>query len=886
MLTKKRLGKWAGWIYAIVPFYGVLEFLFIMPDLEKEHVLKESYAWLPEYGINLSFYVDGLSEFFSLLVLGIGTLVVIYGSYYTKTYPRKEVFMGHLILFMASMLGVVIAGNLLTFFLFWELTGIFSYLLIGFDHEKENARKGALQALLVTGFGGQALLVGFILLGMVYPDYEFQTILSDHTVLQNSSFYIPVLILILFGAFTKSAQFPFHFWLPDAMIAPTPVSAYLHSATMVKAGIFLLLRFNPVLGGSDSWHYILTIFGVTTMFVGAWSSVTQTDIKRILAYSTISALGTIVLLIGTDTEYAINAAILYILVHALYKGTLFMLAGVIQKQTHTREISQLGGLFRFMPLAGVVMCLALVSMAGIPPMLGFISKELVYEAKVHAPRAYWFILPAGVLTNMIMVFLSLRLSIDVFWGRAGRYSSRPLRPAISMILGPLVLVFLSLLLGLFPQSIANELTAEAILDINPHFGVIELKLWSGWNIVQLISLLTLVLGVLLYIKKEKFIGFAQSINIKYFARRFSHFFFRMIDWFLVFTKEKTRTIQHGVHRFYLITVFSAAAVLVWLHIWHSHTVQITLDFDNIPISQAAILLLIIVAVFFAVSAPSRAIALISMGVIGFSIVMIFIVFSGVDLPITMILAEVMMIILSMALLSYLPHYKRLSDQGERMRDAIVATAVGASMTVLILQASAVDLGAPISDFYKEVSYSEAFGRNIVNVILVDFRAFDTLGEITVLAIAGLGIFSLLSNGSLTAKMQDKSAILQIAAKVLRPLLIALSIIVFLRGHNEPGGGFIGGLMVGAAEVLYVMAFGVNEGKKVVFLNPIKMMGLGLTVALLSGIPAVLTGAPFMKGEWVDFGMGIKLGTPVLFDLGVYCTVIGMLTQAAFSLMEE
>ncbi len=886
ILIKNRLGKWAGWIYALAPFYGILEFLWIMPTLEKDHVLTESYGWIPQYEISLSFYFDGLSEFFGLLVLGIGALILIYGSYYTKAYPRKEVFMGHLILFMAAMLGLVIAGNLLTFFLFWELTGIFSYLLIGFDHEKESARKGALQALLITGLGGQALLAGFIVLGMAYPDYEFRTLLSNPAALQNSAFYFPALILILIGALTKSAQFPFHFWLPGAMVAPTPVSAYLHSATMVKAGIFLLLRLNPVLGGTESWHYILTVVGVTTMFVGAWSSVTQTDLKKVLAYSTISALGTIVLLIGTDTEYAINAAILYILVHAFYKGTLFMLAGVIQKQTHTREIPKLGGLYRYMPLTAVVMCLALVSMAGIPPMLGFISKELVYEAKVHAPNAYWFILPAGVITNMIMVFLSLRLSIDVFWGKAGQYLKRPEKPVISMILGPVVLVFLSLVLGIFPESIANALTAEAISDINPHFGAIELKLWTGWNTIQLISLLTLVLGGFLYIKKEVFIESVQRVNVRYCSQKFSDLFFRLIDRFLAFTKEKTGIVQHGYHRFYLMTIFSVASAFVWLLLWHSHAVEIALNFDEIPISQAAILLLIIVSVFYAVSSPSRVVALISMGVVGFGIVMVFIVFSGVDLPITMILAEVMMIILSMALLYYLPRYVSQSDKGERMRDAVIATAVGASMAVLILQANAVDLGAPISNFYKEVSYPEAFGRNIVNVILVDFRAFDTLGEITVLTIAALGIFSLMNGETAIEKMREESAILQIAAKILRPLLIALSVVVFLRGHNDPGGGFIAGLMVGAAEILYMMAFGVSQGRKVIFLNPIKMMGLGLAFSVLSGFPGVLFGVPFMKGEWIDLGMGIKLGTPILFDLGVYCTVIGMLTQTAFLLMEE
>lgn len=886
LLTSKKLGKWAGWLYAIIPLYGVIDFLAILPDVDRDVVFMESYAWLPQYGIHFSIYVDGLSEFFSLLVLGIGTLILIYAGYYAKTYPRKELFMGHLILFMAAMLGVVVAGNLLTFFLFWELTAIFSYLLIGFDHEKEEARWGAMQALLITGLGGQALLAGFVLMGITYQNHEFAAIFNNPDLLQSSLIYYPVLILVCIGAFTKSAQFPFHFWLPDAMVAPTPVSAYLHSATMVKAGIFLLLRFNPVLGGTESWHYILTVFGVTTMFVGAWSSLTQTDIKRILAYATISALGTLVLLIGTDTEYAINAAIIFILVHALYKGSLFMLAGIIQKQTGTREIPELGGLFKYMPFTGIVMCLALVSMAGVPPMLGFISKELVYEAKVHAPSAYGFVLTAGILANVVMVFLSLRLSLDIFAGKKGRYSTNPNRPALSMILGPFFLVAISLILGLYPGTVANSLTARAIKDINPNFGVIELHLWPGWNLVQVISLLTVFAGIIMYINKDLVISFAHKTDLKYFARRFSSLFFSFIENFLSFTKGKTKRIQHGYHRFYIMTVFAVGCSLVWFHIWHAAPITITLNFKEIPVAESSLIILLIVATFTAVSSQSRLITLIAMGVIGFGITLIFMFFSGVDLPITMILAEVMTIIFSMALLYYLPHYVKKSWQGEKMRDAIIANLVGISMCVLVMQAVSVDLGKPMADYFKAESLQKAFGRNIVNVVLVDFRAFDTLGEITVLAIAAIGIFSLIIYGSRMQEMARESEILRIAARFMRPLLLGLSVIVLLRGHQDPGGGFIGGLMVGAAYILYAMAYGVKAARRTYLLKPMYMMGLGLSIALLSGLPGVIAGEPYMKGMWWEVISGIKLGTPVIFDLGVYFTVAGMLTQVMDAIMEE
>jgi multicomponent Na+:H+ antiporter subunit A len=327
------------------------------------------------------------------------------------------------------------------------------------------------------------LLGGFVLLAIPYDSYDLATILASPDVIKDSNLYLPALILILIGAFTKSAQFPFHFWLPGAMTAPSPVSAYLHSATMVKAGVFLLARLNPVMGGTEVWSYTLTIVGVTTMFVGAWLSITQVDLKRILAYTTVSALGTLVLLIGTGTEYAINAAIIFLLVHALYKGTLFMMAGNIEKKTGTRDIRKLGGLFKYMPFAAIVMVMALVSMAGVPPMLGFLGKELIYEASAAAPKAHIFILTLGFLTNVILVFLSLRLAIDIFWGKEPEYAKKPQEPNLALILGPFFLVLASFVLGLFPATMANPLTSKAITAISPGLVAMKLKLWHGFNVV-------------------------------------------------------------------------------------------------------------------------------------------------------------------------------------------------------------------------------------------------------------------------------------------------------------------------------------------------------------------------------------------------------------------
>lgn len=741
--VRRYLKNYAGFVYALWPFSGFLYYLSLLPEIQKGKVIEETFTWLPAMGINFSFYVDGFGILFSLLVLGIGTFILVYAGYYMRPYPMKGRFLGYLLLFMTAMQGIVVSGNLITMFLFWELTSVSSYLLIGYYHEKPEARASALQAFLITGFGGLALLGGVVLLAIPYESYELSFILSNPDIIKNSSLYLPAFILIAIGAFTKSAQFPFHFWLPGAMTAPSPVSAFLHSATMVKAGVFLLARLNPVLGGTEIWTYTLSIVGVTTMFVGAWLSLTQTDLKKILAYTTVSALGTLVLLIGTGTEYAINAAIIFLLVHALYKGTLFMMAGNIEKMTGTRDITQLGGLFKYMPFAATIMVMALVSMAGVPPMLGFLGKELIYEASVAAPKAHIFILILGFLTNMILVFLSLRLAVDVFWGKEPVYKKVPKEPSLSLILGPFFLVLASLVLGLFPAAMANPLTSNAIIAISPANNAIILKLWHGFNLVLALSVLTLLSGFLLFRNRHRLLPIIDRFNIKYFRREFTRVFFNSLDGFLVFTKLKTKTLQHGYHRYYLMTLFVFASVLVWVMIWRSGPVVLELDFAQMPLNLVAVVILVIAATLSAAVSDSRVVALISMGVIGFGITIIFIAYSGVDLAITMIMVETLMVILAMAVVYHLPKYKKFSSTGARMRDGLVATLVGAFFMVLVLQAGTSDLEVPISEYFKEASYSLAFGRNIVNVILVDFRALDTLGEITVISIAALGIYAMI-----------------------------------------------------------------------------------------------------------------------------------------------
>ncbi len=738
------LRRFSGWILSIIPLLVFAFFITKISYISAGEIVTEKYAWISFISLNLSFTLDGLSLLFALLVTGIGGLILIYAGYYMRTYEKTSRFFGYLVFFMASMLGLVLSSNLIGLFVFWELTSISSFLLIGFKHEKPEARDAALQALLITGLGGLALLAGFVLLSIPYGTFEIAEMIANPSLLSESRIFIPALALILIGAFTKSAIFPFHFWLPGAMQAPSPVSAFLHSATMVKAGIFLLARLNPLMDWSELWFYSLSIFGAATMFVGAWFSIAQTDIKKILAYTTVSALGTLVLLIGTNTTYSMNAFLIFLLVHAFYKATLFMMAGNIEKKTGTREMGFLGNLHVYMPVATIIMLLALLSMSGLPPMLGFIGKELIYEASVNAPGAAPFILVMGFFANTFMVFVSARMAFDIFWGDKIRYSRKPTEPDVSLLTGPGLLVLLSLFLGLYPNVIENSLVTPALKAISPGTETISLKIWHGFNLVLMLSAITILLGVILFVYKDKTLQFANFINLKYFRARFSKTFFSLIAGFLNITKKKTAFIQHGYHRFYLMTIFLAASALVWYMIARVPFTPVQIeDLRTIPLFYFGVTALIVIAAMATILAKSRLIAFISVGLVGFGIAIIFITFSGVDLAITMIMVETLMVILGAMVVYHLPKYLDFSETRSRIRDAIIAIVFGSFMTTLVIKTGSLSPHDKISDFFSMNSYPLAYGKNIVNVILVDFRSLDTMGEITVLALAAIGIYALL-----------------------------------------------------------------------------------------------------------------------------------------------
>ncbi|MDY0101495.1 MAG: proton-conducting transporter membrane subunit [Lentimicrobium sp.] len=737
----RKNGKAAPWLLGLLSAGGFGYLLSYANFISAGNTLNYTIEWLPELYLNFTLYLDGLSLFFGLLVTGMGALVLVFAGKYMQPYPLKHRFFFLILLFEFAMLALILSGNLFTMFIFWELTSVSSFLLVGFNHEKPEARNAALQALLITVSGGLAMMAGFILLGQMTGTLEINQLLRSGDLIRNHPHYLPALLLILAGAFTKSAQFPFHFWLPGAMQAPSPVSAFLHSATMVKAGIYLIARLSPVMGGTPEWRYILTITGAITMLLGAYFAYSQTDFKKVLAYTTISALGTLVLMLGIDTDISVKAAIIFLLVHALYKGALFMVAGLIDKSAGSRDLRELGGLYKVMPFTALAAIVSLLSMAGLPPMIGFIGKELIYEAKFALPDIGNILLFVGVTTNVIMVAISLALIFNLFLGKLKYPGEKPKPPALALRIGPLILAAISLIFGLFPAEVARLLLKPAIVAIHPSIDNLKLALWHGFNEVLLVSFITVAAGVALFLLYRRINPLLTYFNKKAITFRFADAFNRGLDLFIKLTKKKTAFIQSGYQRYYLMSIFIMTAGLTWYQL--VYTWQGWGSFVMPGIVEIILLVVLALATLYAVLVRSRLAAILSLGAVGYSISLLFIIYGAIDLAITMMLAETLVLVLFMAIVYHLPKFTNFSSGASRLRDAIIALLVGGVMTGLVLKSVQLDLSPKISDFYNENALALAYGKNVVNVILVDFRALDTLGEITVLAIAAIGVAALL-----------------------------------------------------------------------------------------------------------------------------------------------
>ncbi len=860
-----------------------------------------AWQWVPALGLDLALMVDPLGWMFAGLILGIGLLVVIFAHSYLYKNEDTGRFFASLMLFQGAMLGIVMAGNVLLLLVFWELTSLASFLLIGFWQHKPEARQGARMALAVTGGGGLALIGGMVLLGLAAGSFDLATILVRGAEVKASPLYPVILGLILLGCFTKSAQFPFHFWLPHAMAAPTPVSAYLHSATMVKAGVFLLARLWPVLAGTEAYTLIVTTVGLVTMVFGAGVALFRHDLKSILAYSTISQLGMLVMLLGFSLEAAALAAVLHILNHAAFKAALFMSAGIVEHETGTRDIRRLGGLAKAMPITALIATLAAASMAGLPPLGGFISKELMlYQTpKLALLGQPWLLAALATVGATFSVGYSLRLAVHLFVGRPREAEphARAHDPSPGMWAAPALLTALAVLLGLVPMWLAAPLVGAvtgAVTGTAP--PQVELALWHGVNLALILSLVAVAGGALLLWRHAPLLAAWERRSLPHAKRMF----------------ERALGRADGQVRKWLVTthtpslqrmLFASFAVMVLLVIEGALAGGgvLTGTRPGLPASVPAIVawaLLIIATLAVVIDAQNRLRVLIYVSVIGLVVSLAFAVLSAPDLALTQISVEVVTILLMLLALNLLP--KRpplLSSTGRKTRDAALAVTGGALFGGLAWAMLTRDPGPSIAAYHLANAKPGGGGTNVVNVILVDFRAYDTLGEIIVLGIAGLGIFALLATaarGSAGARLRAWRAdmahsperhpmMLVAASRIVLPLTLLVGIYLFLRGHNQPGGGFIAALVVAAAFLVQYLAAGFDWSDARKPFGEHNLIGWGVLVAMATGLGAMVLGAPFLT-SWFDyFSLPLigkfELASAMLFDTGVFLTVLGAVMLA-------
>ena len=741
--TPTRWITLAGLLPVIIAGSLFVWFAQMIPVIGAGETLRYVHPWVPSLGVNISFYIDGLSLTFALLITGIGALVMLYSARYLAGHVHQARFSLYLTSFMLAMIGLVTSDNLLALFVFWELTTITSYLLIGFSHDTKKARRSALQALLMTGIGGLALLAGIILIGNVAGTFEMSEINAIPGILTQSVMYLPIVLLVLAGAFTKSAQMPFHFWLPNAMAAPTPVSAYLHSATMVKAGVYLLARTHPSLAGTDFWLWTLTIAGAITMVFASVMALRQTDLKLALAYTTLMALGALTLLLGNESGYTITAAATFLIVHSLYKAALFLVVGILDAQTGTREANKLFGMAKAMPITAAAAAIAAFSMAGFPPFLGFIGKELKYAGAIAVASEPILVAGAFLISSALMVAIAGIVSFRPFWSKSGDPIPNVTEAPWPMLVGPVVLAILGAFFGIFPETLATTLVNPTVAAIIGNAEPAkELKLWAGVNLPLFLSIATFVLGFALYAYKLKARAFLISLTEK--SPSFDNGWDTLLVWVANGSKGLTRMIQTGVLYHYMLVTFGAALVTLAVTLWLRSTGIPDLGWPQVAPWDWLVFLLVLLGALLTILTNSRITAIAGLGVVGIGMAMIFILYSAPDVAITQLLVETLVVVLFAAAALKLP-VLRPEPLATRWFDALVAIGLGVVTTVIVLKVTTGPIDRELTTFFETASWPEAFGQNIVNVILVDFRALDTFGEIAVVLIAAISIFALLKS---------------------------------------------------------------------------------------------------------------------------------------------
>lgn len=876
---------------AVAPLISIGLLIYHLPVIFAGDTLFYHREWLPLLGMNLSLRLDGLSMMFGLLITGIGLLVILYARYYLAEKDSLGKLYGLLQIFMMAMLGIVMSDNILLMIVFWELTSLSSFLLISYWSIKSEARKGARMALMITGAGGLALLAGALLMGDIVGSFSLSVILASGDDIRAHSLYPVVLILVLLGAFTKSAQFPFHFWLPHAMSAPTPVSAYLHSATMVKAGVFLLARMYPALAGTDLWFYIVTATGLTTLVFAAYTALFKHDLKGLLAFSTISHLGLITMLFGLNSQLGAIAAIFHIINHATFKASLFMAAGIIDHETGTRDMRRINGMWRYMPVTATVAMVAASAMAGVPLLNGFLSKEMFFAETLHLEALghyAWLVPLLATLAGIFAVAYSYRFIHDVFFnGEPIDLPKYPPHEAPPYMIVPMaILVILCVLVGTLPNfTVAPFLDAASLAVIGTEMPSYQIAIWHGFNLPLGMSFVALAGGLLLYHQRKGFFAFYE----RQYRRDEKIVFEARVQRSVRLAQSITKRLENGSLQRYLVLFVGMAVLAAGIELWPLNSFSGGLAMTPLDgVSVMATLVLIVGALGTVIVHHNRFAALLLLSVVGLIVALIFVRFSAPDLALTQLSVEVVTIVLMMLSLYFLPQVSPSESSPLRIsRDILLAGAAGIGMGLLTWAV----LTRPyetIADYYLANSVSGGGGTNVVNVILVDFRGFDTLGEITVLAIAAVGIFAMLRrlrlpvpNADGTGRVWSKDPyppILMVLARILLPLALMVSFYIFLRGHNLPGGGFIAGLITSVALILQYVASGTDWVQQRLNWSYRSVAAGGVLLATATGLASWLFGYPFLTSTFTHVHWPIvgefELASAMVFDTGVYITVVG------------
>ena len=869
-------------------------------DVFNGQTIIQTWPWLSQAGIDFSFRLDALGLLFSLLITSIGTLIFIYAYYYLSPKNSLSKLYVLLMLFMAAMLGISLSNNLILLLIFWELTSISSFLLVGYWSNYEAAQRGSRMALTITGMGGLCMLGGFVLLAQITGTYQIDQILTMGAEIQQHALFVPTLLLILMGAFTKSAQFPFHFWLPNAMAAPTPVSAYLHSATMVKAGIFLLARLLPIFAGAALYHNIVTFIGLFTLCMAAFFAIFKEDLKGLLAYSTISHLGLIVCLLGIGSPLAVAAAIFHIINHATFKAALFMIAGIIDHESGTRDLRKLSGLWQLLPFTATLTMITAASMAGVPLTNGFLSKEMFFTELLANLSGPVMVISAIVATfaGIFAVAYSVRLVHGVFFdGPLGKEvpNKDAHEPPFGMRAPATLLAILCILVGLAPalllENIVNSSTRASIQ--NAAFEGTHLAIWHGFNTPLLMSAIALIGGLIFYFSLAKN-GKLRKIDLDpALGKLQGKVLFELFLKHLLLTSRKFRRFtENGKLQSYLLWIVIFTVALVTVTFWMQGIGTGTREQTHASAIAIVLWLLLFSACWMMLWFHHERIkAVLISGAVGLVVTMVFICFSAPDLALTQITVDVVttvLLLMSLSLLPQLTPYE--SSVSRRWRDAIIAIIAGLGIAWISWLIMTRDHNS-ISWFFMQQSIPLGGGTNVVNVILVDFRGFDTFGEITVLGIAAIGTLCMMdgmrAHGTtitqgLTFRFNPSPLMFRITSSWILPLALVVSLYIFLRGHNLPGGGFIAGLITSLALVIQYIALGQDRAEQLIGAKSGRLyevwIGIGLTVAGLTGIAAWLWGRPFLTSAHIYVSPPIlgemHLASAALFDTGVYITVVG------------